>query len=376
MTGFDDPTEPSESPQRGDSAGGGNPIDRLVDAVIARIRAGDDAAWSDQAVLRLATAVARAQHRYNPDVLPEPPASVETLAMLPCVTTDAFRFSRVAALPPDLEPVAVYLTSGTTAHYRGRHSLYRTDIYEASALAAFDRLVLARRPLERLIALVPEARAAPHSSLSAMVDQFARLRFAGRTDYAVAPGGLDTSRLERAFARAMEDGGRTLLFTTTLAAVALLERDAGGRLPDGSLILTTGGPKGLGTAADPKAVEERLAARFPGAAVGAEFGMTELLSQGYRLSGEAFELPPWCRVLAIDPATGRPCRPGHVGLLRFVDLANVQSAVVVQTADLGVALARGGAFEYRGRAAGAVVRGCSLTFEELDSRHHEPEQPT
>lgn len=357
-------SEPSDSPERDGLDDRSDPIDRLLDSVIDRIRRAD-ADWSDNAVLRLATAIARAQHRANPDVLPEPPAEVETLAMLPCVTTDAFRFSRVAAFPADLEPVAVYLTSGTTAKHRGRHGLYRTDIYEASALAAFDRLVRARRPLDRLIALVPEAQDDPHSSLSAMVDQFARLRFTGCIDYAVGPGGLDAHRLERALARARDDGARTLLFTTTLAAAALLARDLRGSLPDGSLVLTTGGAKGLGTAVDPKAVEARLSARFPGAAVGAEFGMTELLSQGYRLSGETFELPPWCRVLAIDPVTGLPSGDGQQGLLRFVDLANVQSAVVVQTADLGVARGGGSAFEYQGRAAGAVVRGCSLTFEEL-----------
>ena len=47
-----------------------------------------------------------------------------------------------------------------------------------------------------------------------------------------------------------------------------------------------------------------------------------------------------------------------------VDLANLNSVVAVQTEDMGVAHP-GGGFTLLGRAPGAVLRGCSLTAEDL-----------
>ena len=55
--------------------------------------------------------------------------------------------------------------------------------------------------------------------------------------------------------------------------------------------------------------------------------------------------------------------PGSTGLLAVFDLANVGSAVHLLTEDLGVA--DGDGFQLVGRAAGAELRGCSLTVEEL-----------
>jgi hypothetical protein len=52
-----------------------------------------------------------------------------------------------------------------------------------------------------------------------------------------------------------------------------------------------------------------------------------------------------------------------VGLARFVDLGNVDSAVAVLTEDL-VRVHRDGV-ELLGRRRGAAPRGCSLAFESL-----------
>jgi hypothetical protein len=52
-----------------------------------------------------------------------------------------------------------------------------------------------------------------------------------------------------------------------------------------------------------------------------------------------------------------------VGLARFVDLANIDSAVAIVTRDL-VRLREGGV-ELVGRAAQAPLRGCSLSIESL-----------
>ena len=114
----------------------------------------------------------------------------------------------------------------------------------------------------------------------------------------------------------------------------------------------------------------------PGRVVG-EYGMTELTSQLYEgtlhegalaarhpdaAPGVYFE-PHWLRVTPVDPVTLLPLPDGEVGLARFIDVGNVDSAVSVVTQDL-VRRAQGGV-QLLGRQAGAPPRGCSLAVEAL-----------
>jgi hypothetical protein len=328
-------------------------VGALLDELGARVLRDD--AWSDGEVLEWANRWRRAEGR----------GAVASLAALPPVTTDVFRYGAPRALRA--APRVTFRTSGTTAHLRGEHHLTRTDVYRTVALRAFRELIGARWPLRRLVALVPPPSLVPDSSLSHMLGDFAEALFPGdATRWVVGPRGLELGALREALAEAGRSGEPTLLFATTLAAFALLESggDVGGALPDGSVVLTTGGAKSHRRAVDPAAVERELGARFPGAAVGAEYGMTELLSQAYRVGPAPFVFPPWCRVLAMDPARDEPVGVGEVGLLRVIDLANMESAIAVQTADW-VECAGPRAFHFRGRASGAVLRGCSVTYEEL-----------
>lgn len=340
-------------------------LNDLIDALDAEIRQSSGGQpWADTRFLSWASRIATAQARANPELYPAPPRPLEALDQLPPFTTDTFRYTRLSPFATDRPPALELLTSGTTSRHRGVHRLYRTEIYRSSALIAYDRLVAARYPTKHLVSLVPRHDHVPASSLSFMVDCFVDHRFGGRVTYGVRHHGALDEGLGGNLDHLSRAGAPVLLFATTLAAAALLETDVGAILPHGSLILTTGGSKGIRSSVDPTEVDAALAERFPGTPVGAEYGMTELLSQAYRIRSDAFELPPWCRVMAIDPTTGRRQPHGASGLLRFVDLANVQSALCVQTADLGRTLSEH-QFVYEGRAVGAPLRGCSLTFEEL-----------
>jgi hypothetical protein len=93
--------------------------------------------------------------------------------------------------------------------------------------------------------------------------------------------------------------------------------------------------------------------------------MSELSSQAYDVETpnssfviRHFEFPPWARAQIISPETGREVRAGETGLLRIFDLANVLSAMAIQTEDL--AIRRGDGFELIGRSELAEPRGCSL----------------
>ena len=62
--------------------------------------------------------------------------------------------------------------------------------------------------------------------------------------------------------------------------------------------------------------------------------------------------------MVISPETGSEVNEGETGLLWIFDLANVFSALAIQTEDLAVR--RGDGFELLGRAELAERRGCSL----------------
>ncbi len=89
--------------------------------------------------------------------------------------------------------------------------------------------------------------------------------------------------------------------------------------------------------------------------------MTELTSQAY---GRPFAAPPWLRIRVVDPLSGLDVSAGETGLVAFFDLLNLDNVSALLTGDLG-RLDAAGRLTLLGRAEGAVVRGCSLTAEEL-----------
>jgi hypothetical protein len=130
---------------------------------------------------------------------------------------------------------------------------------------------------------------------------------------------------------------------------------------------------------DASELRRALAKAFgtPEARIVSEYGMTELSSQLYERTLEArlrgasaphgvYGAPPWVRVDAVDPVSLEPLENGSVGIARILDLANVDSAVVVQTVDR-VRVTEAGV-ELLGRAPGAPPRGCSLAIEEMLAR--------
>ncbi len=146
----------------------------------------------------------------------------------------------------------------------------------------------------------------------------------------------------------------------------------------GSRVMETGGFKGRSREM-PKVELYGLIERLigiPKTRIINEYSMTELSTQFYDGSlpvnrqTDCKTAPPWARVVIIDPNTGREAAQNERGLIRVYDLANMWSIMCIQTEDLGVARAAASAsgansFEVLGRAAGAEVRGCSLTAEDL-----------
>jgi len=106
-----------------------------------------------------------------------------------------------------------------------------------------------------------------------------------------------------------------------------------------------------------------LCAKFHVPAILSEYGMTELLSQGYSFGQGRFQAPSCMRVLirdSNDPFSGMP--PGKTGAINVIDLANIHSCAFIETQDLGK-IHQDGSFEVLGRMDNSDVRGCNLLVE-------------
>lgn len=317
------------------------------------------------------------------------PEFIAQAAEIPALPTDVFRLRRVAAHDP-AEDLRVFATSGTTASERGHHPLRTLETYRLGALGWAERLLWPDGARLSVVLLAADERRAPSSSLTYMLARFADHHHGDDAEPPGEPRGRWFWDGERLDVAGLVDNlsklgpGPVLVAGTSFAFVHLCDAHPGRLpLPPGSRVMQTGGFKGRSREVEASALRSAIAATFDldEAFVVGEYGMTELSSQLYQASlahalghgprprGPATYLaPPWLSVEAVDPVTLAALPRGTEGIARFVDLANVDSAVAIQTADRVIVDADGGV-ELLGRLPGAPPRGCSLALEHLVSGH-------
>lgn len=253
---------------------------------------------------------------------------------IPAVPVALFKELPLTCFPVE-EARVTFLTSGTTSGRRGAHRLRDTDLYDLAAPLHFHACV--PRAPTRVHSLVSHD---PDSSLGHMVALFGE------------PGPLV---------------GPVFLAATAFALDAAFEADLRADLDDDSVVMVTGGFKGRRVRLDSDALYREIRGRLGTPRVVGEYGMTELSSQLWTdpvPAGEVpgpFLAPPWLAVYTVDPSSGEPC--DREGLLRFVDLCNVESVLAIETMDLG--RVDGPWVTLKGRLEGAEARGCSMRHEDL-----------
>ena len=332
----------------------------------------------------------------------ERPGSLGSWRDIPAVPTDVFRSVKLCTFPP-AEASEVFQTSGTTSTSRGLHFLRRSDTYTASLRPWLDTFLMPAGDTPRIVVLAPSAEQDRSSSLSFMLQWAVDQRGGPASGFCWDDDGPRLAAAVESMREAAAAGTPVLVLGTARALQALLEGFIAGQLgtpptlPGGSRMMETGGFKGASRTLGRDLFYEGLGKvlSLPPAAIISEYGMTELASQGYQpcwlaaaepLAGQHFDalasqlpdslgadglarvfvFPPWCRVAAVDPQTLSVLPDGRRGLLRFWDLANVDSICAVQTADVGVV--RDNALVLSGRASGATARGCSLAVDEILER--------
>lgn len=307
------------------------------------------------------------------------PQRVSSWAEIPAVPTDGFR-SAALVCGDAARAEAVFRTSGTTGGEERRGAHYVPDLrpYHRSLKLGFARHLLPDGSPRRILSLVPPREELPDSSLSHMVSEVMDAFGAPGSGYFFsAERGIAFDALVGALGAAAAGDEPVLLAGTSFAFVHLFDHlgDHGlrFRLPAASRAVDTGGFKGRSREVD----RNELISWFPRyleiepSWVVNEYGMTEMGSQFYDgvagmagVGGERLHVGPhWLRTRAVDPETLEPLPSGATGVLRHWDLANLNSVLALQTADLGTVSGRG--IKLLGRATGAEARGCSIAVDEL-----------
>ena len=245
-------------------------------------------------------------------------------------------------------PHTRFRTSGTTSGTRGVHCLPDLEAYELSIRAGIARLPFSI-PVQNTLSLCPHASEFSDSSLAHMIQTLAPEASIG---FCKAEG----VAIEASWAWLRASEAPLFLPATALALASLLDSGESAVLPEGSIVMITGGYKGQHRSIPEQSLHETTRAQLgPKVRIIREYGMTELSSQLWDW-GEGYRAPPWLRVFT------QHTNADGIGQLCFVDLANWGSCMALETHDLG--RVTDDRAELFGRISGMKARGCSLVVEE------------
>jgi Acyl-protein synthetase, LuxE len=310
------------------------------------------------------------------------PDTVRSWRAIPAVPAQAFKQYSLFAVQPD-DAVKTFRSSGTSEPGKSSQAHFTRgglDLMDVAVAVNARRALFPDGRRTRLLVLTPPPDMVPTMIMVHGMAHLMKTFGLEGSRFMAGPGGLDFPALWEELEGCQKAEVPVSLLGSSFGFVHFfdwMERE--GRrlvLPPGSRVMDAGGYKGRSREVDRDAFVTWTSSMcgVPPRSVVNLLGMTEMASQIYdRLAhGARSKTPPaWVRTEVVDPrrrgADGpEPVADGAVGLLRHLDLANVERPAMVQSEDLGRPVGRG--FEILGRVKGAEPRGCSLTAEDL----HDP----
>jgi phenylacetate-coenzyme A ligase PaaK-like adenylate-forming protein len=284
------------------------------------------------------------------EILGVDPAGVSRVEDIPFLPISFFKTHTVTttSFTPDL----LFESSGTTGSVNSKHWVKDPALYERSFLEGF-RLFYGAPEDWCILGLLPSYLERRHSSLVYMVEALVK-----RSGHAASGFYLYDHERLAAQLRALEaQGQRTLLIGVTFGLLDFAEQYQ--LSLNHTVVMETGGMKGRREEWTRQQVHDMLQERLGVSAVHSEYGMTELLSQGYSVGDGIFRTVPWMRMYVREEDDPRIIREKGKGALNIIDLANIYSCAFIGTEDLGQVYADG-RFEVLGRIDNSDIRGCSL----------------
>jgi hypothetical protein len=246
-----------------------------------------------------------------------------------------------------------FTSSGTTGSSVSKHMVTDLSWYTKSYTKGFEHFY---GPIEEytVLGLLPNYLERDGSSLIYMVDDFIKKSNKPASGFYLN----NLTELSKTLIALDKKGEKVLLIGVTFALLDLIERQQF-KLQN-TIIMETGGMKGRRKEMIREELHEILCAGFGVSKIYSEYGMTELLSQGYSSGDGVFYCPPWMKILARDTEDALTMvGTNKTGGLNVIDLANYNSCSFIATQDLGK-VDNNGSFEVLGRFDHSDIRGCNL----------------
>jgi len=285
------------------------------------------------------------------DLLYIHPSDIKTIEEIPFLPIQFFKTHRILSVKKN--PVITFESSGTTGSVTSKHMITDVSIYKESYLKGFTQFY-GNIEEYAVLALLPNYLERNGSSLVFMVDDLI-------AKSKNLESGFYLNNLEELAKKLIEldkIGQKTLLIGVSFALLDLIEQQQFNL--KNSIIMETGGMKGRRKELVREELHSILQNGFGVPRIHSEYGMTELLSQGYSNGKGIFKTPPWMKILTRDTEDALTIvSTGKNGGINVIDLANYNSCSFIATQDLGK-VHDNKTFEIIGRFDNSDIRGCNL----------------
>lgn len=279
------------------------------------------------------------------------PNTVKSYKQIPFLPIEFFKSKSVVS-SPELEEI-IFTSSGTTGNETSKHFVTDLSIYEKSYLQAFKQFY---GNIEDycVLALLPSYLERTGSSLIYMVEDLIAKSNHPKSGFFLN----EYSQLHQLLLELQKTDTKILIIGVSFALLEFTEQYQ--LSLKNTIVMETGGMKGRRKEIVRQELHQLLSAGFGVDEIHSEYGMTELLSQGYSKGGGIFDCPTWMKILVRDtedPLSFQKC--GKTGGVNVIDLANINSCSFIATQDLGK-INDDGTFEIIGRFDNSDIRGCNL----------------
>jgi hypothetical protein len=277
--------------------------------------------------------------------------NVKTISEIPFLPIQFFKSHQIISSNHKIEEV--FLSSGTTGMQQSKHFVSNLALYEESFRKGFKHFY-GNIEDYTVLALLPSYLERNGSSLIYMVQDLIVQSKNPKSGFYL--DNLD--ELTKTLIEEDKKAKKVLLIGVSFALLDLVEKQQF-QLKN-TIIMETGGMKGRRKELIREELHQILTEGFGVEKIHSEYGMTELLSQGYSKGDGIFECPPWMKILTRDTEDALTILPeGKSGGINVIDFANINSCSFIATQDLGKTY-KNGTFEVLGRFDNSDIRGCNL----------------
>ncbi len=285
------------------------------------------------------------------DLLYKHPSDIKHLKDIPFLPIEFFKSHEIVSNNNPIQET--FTSSGTTGSITSKHHVTDILIYEKSYRKGFEHFY---GNIEEyvILALLPNYLERKGSSLVYMANDLIKRSKQAESGFYLH----DIKRLAEKLIKLDQEGKKVLLIGVSFALLDLI--DATQFKLKNTIIMETGGMKGRRKEMIRTELHQQLCEGFGVTEIHSEYGMTELLSQGYSKGNGIFETPPWMKLFTRDPEDALTIQPnGKSGGINVIDLANINSCSFIATQDLGK-VHTDQTFEILGRFDHSDIRGCNL----------------